>query len=199
MIKSLRIVRPKHTQEIIDREYGKLDDIKLVMWSGGMTAFFGRLTKQKLALKKMGEVVSDAYLLRRTKMAITGSHKTLTDALVEMRKIIGVSGVPTTRLLRSRTERTKVCSTVLLMLTVNQIQMSARQRERHEHKNKRNNNTPGVRQIISICNTLRRIISYIHYTLNVGFLTPPHFKVYVNICFYVYISYYKFWVIYNSL
>ena len=96
IIKSLRIVRSRHTQELIDREYGKLDDIKMVMRVGGMTAFFGRLTKQKFALKKIGETVSDAYLLRRTKIAIKGKHKTLTDALAEMRKIAGVTGVPTT-------------------------------------------------------------------------------------------------------
>ena len=96
IIKSLRVVRTKHTQEIISRLYEKLDGTELVMRPGGMTAFFGRLKKHKLALKKHGEIVSDAYLLRRTTLAISGKHKTLTDALVEMRKIAGASGVPTT-------------------------------------------------------------------------------------------------------
>ena len=95
IMKSLRVVRTKHTQEIISRLYAKLDNTKLVMRTGGMTAFFGRLKKYKMALKKHGELVSDAYLLRRTTLAISGKHKKLTDALSEMRKIAGASGTPT--------------------------------------------------------------------------------------------------------
>ena len=91
IIQSLRVVRPKHTQEIISRLYEKLDGTKLVLRPGGMTVFFGRLNKHKLTVKKHGEIVSEAYLLRRTKLAISGKHKTLTDALVEMREIAGWS------------------------------------------------------------------------------------------------------------
>ena len=95
IIQSLRIVRKKHTQEIISRLYEKLENTKIVMRTGGMSAFFGRLKKYKLALKKHGEIVSDAYLLRRTTNALSGKHKTLTDALSAMRKIAGASGIPT--------------------------------------------------------------------------------------------------------
>ena len=75
--KSLRLVRPKHIQEIISRLYNQLDNTKLIMRTGGMAAYFGRLQKFKIDMKKHGEIVSDAYLLRRTTMAVSGKHKYL--------------------------------------------------------------------------------------------------------------------------
>ena len=96
VIKSLSIVRPKHTQEIVSRLYEKLDNTKLVMRTGGMSAFFGRLNKHKLALKKHGEIVSEAYLLRHTKMIISGKHETLIKLLTELRRTAGITDVPTT-------------------------------------------------------------------------------------------------------
>ena len=95
IIKSLRIVRTKHTQEIISRLYTKIDNTKLVMRSGGMAAYFARLNKYRLEMKRHGEIVSEAYLLRRTNIAVSGKHKTLKDAVAEMRRIAGASGVPT--------------------------------------------------------------------------------------------------------
>ena len=47
-------------------------------------------------MKKYGEVVSESYLLRRTYMAISEKHSKLDDALAELRRVAGVSGVPTT-------------------------------------------------------------------------------------------------------
>ena len=96
IMKSLGIVRPKHTQEIVSRLYEKLDSTKFVMRPGGMSAFFARIHKHKSELKKYGEIVSEAYLLRRTKLVLSVKHKTLTDTLVELRRKAGVSGVPTT-------------------------------------------------------------------------------------------------------
>ena len=57
-----------------------------------MTAFFVRLIKHKLALKKHGEIVSETYLLRLTKLIISGKHKTLTDVFTDMRRMAGVTG-----------------------------------------------------------------------------------------------------------
>ena len=96
IIESLRVVRPKHTQEIISRLYTKIDETKLVLRPGGMSAYFARLNKFRLKMKKQGEIVSEAYLLRRTTLAVSGKHKVLKDAVKEMRKIAGVSGKPTT-------------------------------------------------------------------------------------------------------
>ena len=62
---------------------------------GGMAAYFARINKFRLDMKKNGEVVSDAYLLRRTTLAVSSKHKALKDAVKEMRKIAGASGVPT--------------------------------------------------------------------------------------------------------
>ena len=42
-----------------------------------------------------GEIISDAYLLRRTTLAVSGKHKVLKEAVREMRKIAGASGRPT--------------------------------------------------------------------------------------------------------
>ena len=61
-----------------------------------MTAFFGRLNKHRLKLKQYGETVSDAYLLRRTSLAMENKDKSLTDAMKAMRKLAGATGVPTT-------------------------------------------------------------------------------------------------------
>ena len=96
IIKSLRVVRTKHTKEIISSLYENLDGTELVMCPGGMTTLFGRLKKHKLTLKNHGEIVSDTYLLHRTTLSISDKHKTLTDTLVEMRKIVDSSGVPMT-------------------------------------------------------------------------------------------------------
>ena len=96
IIASLRLVRTNHTQELISREYVKLDGAALIMRPGGMTAFFGKLNKHRLKLKEHGETVSEAYLLRRTSLAIVGKHKSLIDAMKAMRKLAGATGVPTT-------------------------------------------------------------------------------------------------------
>ena len=95
IIKSLRTVRKKHTHEIISRLYNKIDNTKLVMRPGGMAAYFARLNKYRLEMKRYGEIVSEAYLLRRTNLAVSDKHKTLKDAVAEMRRIAGASGVPT--------------------------------------------------------------------------------------------------------
>ena len=92
---SLRIVRVKHIQEMVSRGYDKLDDCNLVMRPRGMTAFFAKLRKAKLELKRQGEVVSEAYLLRITWKAIAGKHEKLDDAVSKLRTQAGVSGIPT--------------------------------------------------------------------------------------------------------
>ena len=62
---------------------------------GGVAVHFARINKFRLDMKRNGEVVSDAYLLRRTTLAVSGKHKALKDAVKEMCKIAGASGVPT--------------------------------------------------------------------------------------------------------
>ena len=93
--KSLRVVRVKHTHEIISRLYTKLDENKLIMRPRGMSAYFARMNKIRLDMKKHGEILSEAFLLRTTKLAVASKHKTLKDAMTEMRKIAGTSGKPT--------------------------------------------------------------------------------------------------------
>ena len=95
IIDSLRLVRVKHTQEIINSLYEKLDGTKLVMRVGGMAAFFGRLNHLKRKMKQHHEIVSDTYLLRRTRLAVAHKHKKLAEALANMRKDAGISKVPT--------------------------------------------------------------------------------------------------------
>ena len=96
IIKSLRTVRPQHTQELIARLYRKLDKTALVMRPGGMTAYFAKLNQIRLAMKKQNEIVSESYMLHRTYMAVTGKHQKLQDAVAEMRRTAGVSRTPTT-------------------------------------------------------------------------------------------------------
>ena len=93
--KSLRIVRAQHTQEVIARLYNDLDSAKLIMRSRGMTAYFSQLNKIRIDMRKQGELVSEAYLLRRTYLAIAGKHKKLDESVAELRRVAGVSGVPT--------------------------------------------------------------------------------------------------------
>ena len=49
---SLRVVRVKHTQELISRQYDKLSKIKLILRPSGMSAYFAQMNKVRLELKK---------------------------------------------------------------------------------------------------------------------------------------------------
>ena len=96
IIESLRIVRVRHVQEICDRLYAKLDATTLTMRPGGMAAFFAKLRKIKCALKEEGEIVSNTYMLRRTKIAVSGKHSKLDEVIAALRRKAGTSGIPTT-------------------------------------------------------------------------------------------------------
>ena len=96
IINSLRVVRLKHTQAIIDNLYTKLDGVQLVMRPGGMFGFFAKLRKARANLIKRGENVSDSYLIRRTTMAVRNKHAKIDEVIAELRRKAGVSGVPTT-------------------------------------------------------------------------------------------------------
>ena len=93
---SLRIVRVNHTQELISRQYEKLASTKLVMRQSGMAAYFAKINKIRLELKKHGEILTDALLLHTTYKAVVSRHKQLNDAVSELRRKAGVSGIPTT-------------------------------------------------------------------------------------------------------
>ena len=91
IIASLRVVRVQHTHEIISRLYNKFDDNKLVMRPRGMSAFFNRMNKIRLDMKSHGEILSDTYLLRTTKIAVASKHTKLDETMAEMRKTAGIS------------------------------------------------------------------------------------------------------------
>ena len=93
---SLRIVRVQHTQEVVARLYNDLDSAKLIMRTRGMTAYFSKINKIRNDMRKQGEIVSEAYLLRRTYLAVAGKHKKLDESVAELHRVSGVSGVPTT-------------------------------------------------------------------------------------------------------
>ena len=95
MVNGLRLVRIQHTQEIVARLYNKLDGTQLVMRPGGMAAFFAKLNRIRLDLKKKQEHVSDSYLLHRTYQAVENKHDKLTRAVAEMRRVAGATGTPT--------------------------------------------------------------------------------------------------------
>ena len=95
MMNGLRLVRIQHTQEIIARLYNKLDGTLLVMRPGGMAAFFAKLNRIRLDLKKKHEHVSESYLLHRTYQAVESKHDKLTRAIAEMRRVAGATGTPT--------------------------------------------------------------------------------------------------------
>ena len=94
--KSLRTVRVKHVQEIVNRLYTKLDTAYLVMRPNGMSGYFAQLNKIRKTMAKHGELVSDKYLLRRTELAISSKHEKLSKALTDLRFAAGKSGIPTT-------------------------------------------------------------------------------------------------------
>ena len=96
IINSLRLVRSNHTQQIIDNWYTKLDNAKVIMCPGGLTGFFSRLKQYKVKLKNAGETITDAYLIRRTTMAVRGKHELLQKAVKDLRQEAGRSGTPTT-------------------------------------------------------------------------------------------------------
>ena len=91
IIASLRVVRVQYTHEIISRLYNKFDDNKLVMRPRGMSAFFNRMNKIRLDMKSHGEILSDTYLLRTTKIAVASKHTKLDETMAEMRKTAGIS------------------------------------------------------------------------------------------------------------
>ena len=95
VIKSLKIVRVNHKQQIINNLYTKLDNVTLIMRSGGMKGYFAKLRKQKLKLKEQGEKVTDAYLLHRTVMATQSKHPKLDEVIAALRRQAGTSGIPT--------------------------------------------------------------------------------------------------------
>ena len=96
VIKSLRIVRVKHKQQIINNLYSKLDGIQLVMRNGGMAGYFAKLRKARLKLNKAGETVSEAYLLRRVIIATSKKHNKIDEVIAELRRKAGTTGKPTT-------------------------------------------------------------------------------------------------------
>ena len=96
IIKSLKIVRPRHTQELIARLYRKLDQTALTMRPGGMAAYFAKLNLIRIEMKKQNEMVSESYMLHRTYMAVTDKHQKLEKAVADMRRTAGVSHIPTT-------------------------------------------------------------------------------------------------------
>ena len=80
------------------------------------------------------------------------------------------------------------------MLNVFSYTTSTQQRARHEAKRQEKTQTPRgyIDSVVKCAGSyindyylyhLRLIFSQIHYTLNVGFLTPSHFKVYVFVLF----------------
>lgn len=93
--RSLRVVRLKHTQAIVERLYHKLDSATLVMRPNGMTGYFAQLKKFRTRMKAQGEQVSDKYLLRRIKIAVAPKHDSLCKALADLRTEAGKSGIPT--------------------------------------------------------------------------------------------------------
>ena len=93
---SLRLVRVQHTQQIVSSLYTELDNNNLVMRPGGMTGYFGRLKKLVFELNKQGEKVTDAYLIRRTTMAMESKHTELSKVISDLRRKAGTSGIPTT-------------------------------------------------------------------------------------------------------
>ena len=95
-ISSLRVVRVKHTQELIARLYKKMDNVQLIMRPGGMAAYFAKLNRIRIDMKKQNEIVSESYLLHRTYLAVNAKHLKLQEAVAEMRHKAGVSGTPTT-------------------------------------------------------------------------------------------------------
>ena len=62
---SLRIVRAQHIQALISREYDKMRNLTLVMKPRGMAAFFAKMNKYRLKMKKYGDTVSDTFLLHQ--------------------------------------------------------------------------------------------------------------------------------------
>ena len=96
VIKSLHVVRVNHKQQIINNLYSKLDNVQLVMRNGGMHGFFAKLRKARLKLNKAGEMVSEAYLLRRVIMATSNKHNKIDEVIAELRRKAGTSGTPTT-------------------------------------------------------------------------------------------------------
>ena len=93
--RSLRVVRLKHTQAIVDRLYHKLDTAALIMRPNGMTGYFAQLKKLRTKMRAQGEEVSDKYLLRRVNLAVAPKHEKLQKALADLRTEAGKSGIPT--------------------------------------------------------------------------------------------------------
>ena len=93
---SLRIVRAQHVQTLISREYDKMCELTLVMKPRDMSAFFAKMNKYRLKLKKYGDTVSDTFLLHQCYTSIRGRHSELDKAIADMRKKAGTSGTPTT-------------------------------------------------------------------------------------------------------
>ena len=92
IVKSLRVVRSSHTQQIIDNLYEKLDNVQLIMWPGGMTGYFAKQKKYKNRLKAIGEKVTDAYLIRWYTISFKENHVKLESALSKLRQEAGSSG-----------------------------------------------------------------------------------------------------------
>lgn len=95
IINSLRVVRVKHTQAIINNLHSRLESTKIILGPGGMAGYFAKIKQIRQRMAKAGEALSDSYLIRTITLAASKKHSKLDECLTDLRRVAGTSGIPT--------------------------------------------------------------------------------------------------------